>query len=44
MDTETKNEVAIKVLKQATVAAMGKHRHVFREKDILLDMDNQFII
>lgn len=26
------------------VASLGKHRHVFREKDLLFEMDNQFII
>ena len=43
-DTKTDRDVAIKILSQEEVAKYGKHRHVFREKDLLFEMDNQFII
>lgn len=41
---KTGANVAIKILIQEEVAKYGKHRHVFREKDLLFEMDNQFII
>ena len=43
-DIETGRQVAIKIVVQEEVAKLGKHRHVFREKDLLFEMDNQFII
>lgn len=40
----TNNEVAIKSVSQEMVAKLGKKRHIFREKNLLNEMDNQFII
>ena len=37
-------EVAIKAVSQEMVAKLGKKRHIFREKNLLNEMDNQFII
>ena len=34
----------MKVVSQAEVHKLGKHRHVFREKDLLLEVDNPFIV
>ena len=40
----TGNEVAIKEVDQATIAKLGKTRHIFREKNLLNEMDHPFII
>ena len=40
----TGKEVAIKAVNQEMVAKLGKRRHIFREKNLLNEMDNQFII
>ena len=40
----TGNEVAIKEVDQATIAKLGKTRHIFREKNLLNEMDHPFVI
>ena len=40
----TGREVAIKEVDQATIAKLGKTRHIFREKNLLNEMDHPFII
>ena len=37
-------EVAIKSVSQEMVAKLGKKRHIFREKNLLNEMDNSFVI
>ena len=37
-------EVAIKSVSQEMIAKLGKKRHIFREKNLLNEMENQFII
>ena len=43
-ETATGREVAIKEVDQATIAKLGKTRHIFREKNLLNEMDHPFII
>ena len=40
----TQKVVAIKSVSQEMVAKLGKKRHIFREKNLLNEMDNQFVI
>ena len=40
----TGKEVAIKSVSQEMVAKLGKKRHIFREKNLLNEMDNSFVI
>ena len=43
-ENATGKEVAIKMVGQEMVAKLGKKRHIFREKNLLNEMDNHFII
>jgi len=36
--------VAIKCVSQEQIRDLGKTRHIFREKDLLMEMKHQFII
>ena len=40
----TGRTVAIKEVNKKQIISLGKSRHVFREKDLLFEMDNPFII
>ena len=40
----TQRTVAIKEVNKKQIISLGKSRHIFREKDLLFEMDNPFII
>ena len=40
----TGREVAIKEVDQETISRLGKNKHIFREKNLLNEMDHPFII
>ena len=40
----TGKEVAIKEVDQETISRLGKNKHIFREKNLLNEMDHPFII
>lgn len=43
-DKQTGRSVAIKEVNKKQILSLGKSRHIFREKDLLNEMDHPFII
>ena len=43
-EKQSGRKVAIKEVNKQQIQSLGKTRHIFREKDLLNEMDHQFII